>query len=54
MGYKYAHDAYGLLSWKEIVQPTIDLCKRGNLVTPFLARLLKSQEGNILASPTLR
>lgn len=28
-GYWTAHKRFGKLSWKEIVQPSVDLCERG-------------------------
>lgn len=34
-GYWVAHEKYGTLPWKELVQPTIDLCERGyNMTVP--------------------
>lgn len=53
-GYEAAWQKYGRLPWAELVQPTIDLCLTGHLVTPFFAKFLKSQEAKIMASPTLK
>lgn len=53
-GYWVAHQRYGKLPWEKLVQPTIELCKNGHVVTPFLAKFFKSQEATILNSPTLR
>lgn len=53
-GYHYAYQQYGKLPWEELVKPTIELCRRGHLVTSYLASLFKQREQNILASPTLR
>lgn len=46
-GYWYAHQRYGKLPWKDVVQPTIDLCKKGHLVTEFLARMFLSRDSRI-------
>lgn len=54
MGYWYAHQRFGLLPWEDVVQPTIDLCKRGHLVTPYLARMFKSRQNSLLGNPGLR
>ncbi|KAF2903961.1 hypothetical protein ILUMI_02223 [Ignelater luminosus] len=53
-GYHYAYEKYGKLPWEELIKPTIELCKRGHLVTSYLARLFKQQEKQILDSPTLK
>lgn len=53
-GYWEAHKRYGKLEWAEIVQPTIDLCKRGHLVTPYLANLFATRKSQLFASEGLR
>jgi gamma-glutamyltranspeptidase/glutathione hydrolase/leukotriene-C4 hydrolase len=56
MGYWEAYKKYksGNVDWAELVQPTIDLCREGIIVTPYLAKLLKQQEEAIKKSATLR
>lgn len=53
-GYWYVHQRYGKLPWSTLVEPSIDLCLKGHLVTPYLSELFKSQEQKLLDSPTLR
>jgi len=55
MGYWEAYKKYksGNLDWADLVQPTIDLCIDGIIVTPYVAKLLKQQEGAIKRSATL-
>jgi gamma-glutamyltranspeptidase/glutathione hydrolase/leukotriene-C4 hydrolase len=56
MGYWEAYQEYksGNVEWGELVQPTIDLCREGITVTPYLEKLLKDREEDIKRSPTLR
>jgi len=56
MGYWEAYKKYksGNIEWRELVQPTIDLCREGITVTPYLAKLLKQKEEDIKQSVTLR
>ncbi|KAK9721769.1 hypothetical protein QE152_g20723 [Popillia japonica] len=54
LGYWEAHQDFGLLPWAELVQPTIDLCKKGHLVTPYLAKMFKARQQALLDSPSLR
>ncbi|XP_022916211.2 glutathione hydrolase 1 proenzyme-like [Onthophagus taurus] len=49
-----AHQRFGLLEWEKVLQPTIDLCKNGHLVTDYLARVFKSREAKFLDNPSLR
>ncbi|GLV44896.1 uncharacterized protein CBL_14532 [Carabus blaptoides fortunei] len=53
MGYWELHQKYGKLDWKELVQPTIDLCREGHYVTKYLARVFKSKQTTILKYPDL-
>lgn len=32
-GYKAAHDRFGYLPWKDIIEPTVKLCEQGYLMT---------------------
>lgn len=52
-GYWELHKAYGRLPWAELIQPTIDLCRHGNVVTEYLGRILSTQESSIKNSPSL-
>lgn len=55
MGYWEAYKEYksGNVEWGELVQPTIDLCREGITVTPYLANILKENEEDIKKSATL-
>uniref|UniRef100_A0A7M5EBM8 Gamma-glutamyltransferase n=1 Tax=Anopheles funestus TaxID=62324 RepID=A0A7M5EBM8_ANOFN len=53
-GYWTLHQKYGRLEWKELVEPTIRLCREGHLVTGYLERILKGREERIRNEPTLR
>lgn len=53
-GYWEAHKRYGKLDWAELVQPTVDLCREGHLVTEYLANMFSSRRSQLLASETLR
>ncbi|KAB0792868.1 hypothetical protein PPYR_14827 [Photinus pyralis] len=53
-GYWYAHKRFGVLPWKEILEPVIDLCKQGNRVTPYMERTYKNNEWQIRKDPGLR
>lgn len=56
MGYWEAYKKYksGNVEWGELVQPTIDLCREGIIVTQYLANILKQKEEDIKRSATLR
>lgn len=53
-GYWMLHQRYGKLEWKTLVQPTVDLCRKGHLVSGYLDRILRSTQRKILAEPSLR
>lgn len=53
-GYWALHQRYGRLAWKSLVQPTIDLCRKGHMVTAYLSRILKITEAKLLAEPSMR
>ncbi|XP_055587958.1 glutathione hydrolase 1 proenzyme-like [Uranotaenia lowii] len=53
-GYWVLHQRYGKLNWSALVQPTIDLCRNGHMVTKYLGRILSITEKKILAEPSLR
>lgn len=52
-GYYEAHQKYGKLPWKAVLEPTIKLCKEGHTVSATLAKVLKSREKRILAEPSM-
>ncbi|KAF5306948.1 hypothetical protein FQA39_LY00178 [Lamprigera yunnana] len=52
-GYWYAHQKYGRLPWRDLVQPTIDLCKNGHKITAFLANAFANSEHQIRKDPGL-
>lgn len=53
-GYWELHKKYGKLSWAELIKPTVELCRKGHLVTKFLATAWKGKEEDILGEPSLR
>lgn len=53
-GYAEMHQKYGRTPWKNLIQPTIDLCRSGHIVTEYLGRVLQGKEEKILKSPSLR
>lgn len=52
-GYWELHKKYGKLPWSRLFQPTIDLCRKGHIVSHYLANVLKQEQTTILDSPTL-
>ncbi|KAJ3644637.1 hypothetical protein Zmor_022353 [Zophobas morio] len=55
LGYWEAYHRFGgNVEWKELVQPTIDLCNNGILVTEYLGRLYKSVEETLRNDTPLR
>lgn len=55
MGYWAAYEKYGgNVPWNDLVQPTIDLCRRGIKVTKFLAKMFLSQQKQLAQDPELR
>lgn len=53
-GYAEMHKKYGRVPWKTLIQPTIDLCRSGHLVTEYLERVLKMMRVDIFAEPSLK
>ncbi|XP_030567698.1 scoloptoxin SSD14 [Drosophila novamexicana] len=43
-GYWRLHDKYGKLPWERLFQPTIEMCRRGILVSRYLAGVLANNE----------
>lgn len=52
--YSAAHQKYGKLSWSDVIQPTLELCKNGFPVGKHLGRKLEELKSQILAEPTLK
>lgn len=44
----------GGVPWKDLIQPTIDLCKNGIRVTSFLQNMLKGQKEQLYGDTVLR
>lgn len=53
-GYWEVHQRFGRLEWKELIKPTIELCKNGTVITNYLGKILKSKEADIRAEPTMK
>lgn len=53
-GYWAMHQRYGKLDWKLLIQPTIDLCRKGHLVSGYLDRIIKPRQQKIYSIPSLR
>lgn len=53
-GYWYLYQEYGSLPWKDLIQPTIDLCNNGIYVTAFLAKTFVGKLDLLYADPVLR
>lgn len=54
LGYGALHQEYGHLPWRELVEPTAELCRRGHLVNAYMARVLRSYSDRIKAEPSMR
>ncbi|KAG6456955.1 glutathione hydrolase 1 proenzyme isoform X2 [Manduca sexta] len=53
-GYGALYQAYGRLPWRDLVQPTAELCRRGHRVSEYMGRVLQSYSDRILAEPSMR
>ncbi|XP_046391098.1 scoloptoxin SSD14-like isoform X2 [Ischnura elegans] len=53
-GYWEAHKRFGRLPWRELVMPTVELCRKGSPVNAYIARFLRMKEKAIKESPSLR
>lgn len=47
------YERYGSLPWKDLVQPTIDLCLTGSSVSKVIASTLRGRQSRIIAEPSL-
>lgn len=52
-GYWELHKQYGLLNWSQLFDPVIELCRKGHIVSPYLANILRTKEKVIRNSKTL-
>ena len=52
-GYHELHKKYGKLPWSQLFEPTIELCRKGHVVSPYLANILRKNKAKVEASPTL-
>lgn len=52
-GYWELHQRYGKLKWSQLFDPIIDLCRKGHVVSRYLANILINNRKTIRASPTL-
>lgn len=52
-GYWELHKKYGKLPWARLFQPTIELCRKGHVVSDYLGNILKRRKELLLHSPTL-
>ncbi len=48
------HQKYGKLSWSELIQPNIELCRNGHKVSKYLSEVLKETEDDLKNEETLR
>ncbi|XP_011505859.1 PREDICTED: gamma-glutamyltranspeptidase 1-like [Ceratosolen solmsi marchali] len=53
MGYWEVHQKYGKLPWRDLFQPSIELCRTGSIVTKYLEDSLQNQEHFIRSEKTL-
>jgi gamma-glutamyltranspeptidase/glutathione hydrolase/leukotriene-C4 hydrolase len=53
-GYWEAHQKFGKLPWSRLIEPSIQVCEEGSIITSYLARLLKQEEQRIIDSETMR
>lgn len=55
LGYWYLYNKFGgNIPWKDLVEPTINLCKNGIYVTPYLAGRFETAKNRFYADPVLR
>lgn len=52
-GYSEMHKRFGRVPWKTLIQPTIDLCRTGHIVTEYLERVLEVKKYHIYNSTSL-
>lgn len=52
-GYWELHQRYGKLKWSDLFDPVIELCRKGHVVSPYLANILRKEKQIVISSPTL-
>ncbi|XP_058443562.1 scoloptoxin SSD14-like [Malaya genurostris] len=53
-GFWEMHQRYGSLEWKELFEPTIELCRKGVVVSDFMASAMQSERDRLRSIPSLR
>lgn len=53
-GYAELYRKYGRVPWKTLIQPTIELCRSGHIVTEYLENVMNIKKQQIFESPSLR
>lgn len=48
------HQKYGSMNWSLLIQPSIELCRKGHKVSKYLAVSLRDREAKILKDPSLK
>ena len=48
------HQNYGSLKWKDLLQPVIELCREGHVVSRYLENIFRGSEERIFGEPSLR
>ncbi|XP_037030020.1 glutathione hydrolase 1 proenzyme-like isoform X2 [Bradysia coprophila] len=47
------HQRYGSLQWRTLIEPSIDLCRQGHIVSRYFGDVLKLREDTITSQPSL-
>ncbi|XP_062537203.1 glutathione hydrolase 1 proenzyme-like [Armigeres subalbatus] len=53
-GYWVLHKHFGNLPWKQLIEPSIELCYKGHIVNPYMEDALLDIREEILNTPSLR
>lgn len=53
-GYWELHQRYGKLPWARLFDPVIELCRKGHVVSPYLAGILERNKNVVMGSPSLK
>jgi len=53
-GYWEVYQQFGSLSWERLINPTLDICENGLVVTEYLANVIRQEADDILESESLR
>lgn len=52
-GYWELHKRYGKLPWAQLIQPTIELCRNGHVVSKFMSEMLMKYRDVVKGTPSL-